>query len=169
MNGTTAISSLSWILWAKSLVSISGRTQTSSGALLPMDQYCSGQIPENLILPNVLQKSGLAITTTSLTMQSVKYSCKAQTFECELYYGGKILTGGFDWCNGNRTPFARYGLYCGGRIPAGGSKWCNNDKTPTARTEFYCGYRTPTGGSDLADKIMGHLQRAVGSMVTKEC
>jgi len=68
-----------------------------------------------------------------------------------------------------KTPTAESELHCNDKTPIVGSDWCGGDRTLIVRSEVYYGSRTPIAGSDLEDKIMGDLQRAEGTMVTKEC
>lgn len=74
----------------------------------------------------------------------VRSACETPMAKCELDY------------DGNRTPTARFEWYYGGRTSTGGFECCDNDKTPTSRY-------------DLANMIMGDLQRVKGTMVSKEC
>ena len=59
------------------------------------------------------------IVATSLTTQRIRSSYKTPTVECELYFGRRNPTGGFDSCGSDATPTSRLELYCSGGTPIG--------------------------------------------------
>lgn len=73
---------------------------TSKGDLLPTNQYYSDQIPESLILPNILRESGLECSNRNpkiLVLHNVM-------LQSDLYYG-------------NQNPHCKKSLICVVKTP----------------------------------------------------